>query len=114
MVNSKSENEQNEYTIVDGFKFPAIPFTGTPEEKYFSSWPMSKIIQVEADKLDQYVDYINEKKIKHIDIRPENYKRKEDIDFIRRCPDVEEFGSTTPFIKDYSPLYDLKHLRALS
>jgi protein phosphatase 1 regulatory subunit 7 len=86
--------------IVDSFQF----FDGLSRD----------YIIVEEDRLDQYIDYINDKYIKHVSISPTlGYKLKEDIDFISRCPDIEYLSITTPFIKDYSPLHNLMHLRSL-
>jgi protein phosphatase 1 regulatory subunit 7 len=82
--------------MIDGFKFSR-----------------DHSIQIESDRIEEYVNYIKSNKIKSIDVRLEHYKRKEDINFVKDCPDIEQMAFTTPLIKDYSPLYALKHLKVL-
>lgn len=87
--------------IVDGFQI----FKG----------PSGDNIHVEANRLDQYIEYINKKGLKDITIHFDwGYGRKQDIDFIRKCPNIEQLSIITPFIKDFSPLYELKYLKWLS
>jgi protein phosphatase 1 regulatory subunit 7 len=104
MVTNRPGGEREDYIrIVDGFKFPDVPMPGN----------LNDFIQIEADRVDQYVDYINAHDIRLVDVKPKFYKRKEDIEFVRNCPNIEDISFTTPFIKDYSPLYELKHLKSL-
>jgi protein phosphatase 1 regulatory subunit 7 len=67
---------------------------------------------VEENRIDEYADYINKKNIKHVSIALEEYRRK-DIDFIRKCTGIEHLDLLSPLINDYSPVYDLEHLKVL-
>jgi protein phosphatase 1 regulatory subunit 7 len=76
----------------------------------FSDGFSKEYIYPEENKIDEYVDYINKKNIKHLAISLDwGYKGK-NIDFILKCPNIEYLYLGSCLIKDYSPVYSLKHL----
>ena len=69
-------------------------------------------IVVESDRLDDYITYINEKKIKAIYIC-NLYFFDSNIDFLNRCDFVEKINLNCDCVIDFSGIYYLKKLKSL-
>lgn len=72
----------------------------------------SDTIVVEENKITEYVAYINTYNIKSIGINDLHYK-KNDVQFLERCPQVEKVNINSDLINNYSGLTSLKNLRVL-
>jgi hypothetical protein len=70
-------------------------------------------IVFEETRLDECIEYINSKEIKHVLVSME-HEVLNNINFVTKCPNIESLGITSPFIQDYSPVYSLKNLKSLS
>jgi protein phosphatase 1 regulatory subunit 7 len=94
------KGESMTYRFQDGFRF----FDGQPDDD----------IVIEPDRVEQYAEYINKKKIKHVTVRIYSGYIRKDINFIKHCPDIEYLDLVNPLISDYSPIYGLHKLKLLS
>jgi len=70
-------------------------------------------VLVEDNRINEYVEYINKIKIKYVTISLFQGFKGKDIEFLRKCPNIEYLEILTPLIVDYSPIYDLKDLKWL-
>jgi len=75
--------------------------------------PTGNIITVKSEKLDLCIDIINRYDIKRINIRDGSY-HYQDIDFLEKCPNVEEVYIRHYNLQDYSGLYSIKNLKILA
>lgn len=83
---------------VDGFKF--------------HDGLSSDCIVVEDSRVDEYVNYINDRGIKCLTIN-DLYYLKHEIEFLEKCPNIQEININSPFVQDFSPLYHMKNLKTL-
>lgn len=69
-------------------------------------------IVIEDEFLGDYVDYIQKNNIKKIQIN-ELYYKKDHVDFLEKCPELEDINISSIHIKDIESIYKLKSLRKL-
>jgi protein phosphatase 1 regulatory subunit 7 len=81
--------------------------------KYYDEISGGGII-VEPDKIDQYINHINENKVRNVVIDYFWGYKIDNIDFIKSCPNIEKLSISSPFIKDYSPITYLKCLNQIN
>jgi hypothetical protein len=74
---------------------------------------LDECIVIEEHRIDEYINYINNKDIRAIGFNCLFYNL-EDIDFLEKCPNIEEVNIYSPEIKDFSGLYRLKKLLKLT
>lgn len=70
-------------------------------------------IVIEQDKIEEYLEYIDEKQIKSVYLC-NLYFRDEKIDFLEKVDYIEKLIITSTGIKDFSVLQRLKNLKVLS
>lgn len=70
-------------------------------------------LNVESDKIDTYVDYINKNNITSIMINEAYGYKSEDIRFLERCTNIEALYIVNNNIVDLSPIKKIKKLRLL-
>ena len=73
----------------------------------------SDYIVVEDGKLNKYIKYINEKGIKSVSIVEVLAYNRDEIDFLKDCPSIENVNLISSKVKNYSGLYSLKELQEL-
>ncbi|WP_053073871.1 hypothetical protein [Bacillus sp. LL01] len=69
-------------------------------------------IVIEEKNLHDYIKYIRSNNVKKIQIN-ELYYRKEHVDFLEECPEVEDINISSIYIKNIEGLYHMKSLKEL-
>lgn len=87
-------------------------FYSKKDNFYFLDRETFKDIIPESTRIDEYVRYINNEKIKELTIMTPYYT-DDNIDFILNCPNVEIVTIVTSRVKSLEPLYSLPKLKEL-
>lgn len=87
-------------------------FYSKKDNFYFLDRETFKDIIPESTRIDEYVRYINNEKIKELIIMTPYYT-DDNIDFILDCPNVEIVTIMTSRVKSLEPLYSLPKLKEL-
>ena len=87
-------------------------FYSKKDNFYFLDRETFKDIIPESTRIDEYVRYINNEKIKELTIMTPYYT-DDNIDFILDCPNVEVVTIMTSRVKSLEPLYSLPKLKEL-
>lgn len=72
-----------------------------------------KTIVIDDKKFESYITYINDNQIKSIGLNG-LYYHQTDVNFLEKCPHIEEVNINDSLIIDHSKLYSLKNLKVLS
>lgn len=72
-----------------------------------------KTIVIDDKKFESYITYINDNQIKSIGLNG-LYYHQTDVNFLEKCPHIEEVYINDSLIIDHSKLYSLKNLKILS
>lgn len=70
-------------------------------------------IAVESDKMNDYIKYINDNKVKAVYLS-QLYFFKENLDFFKECEHVEKVNITSSSVVNYDGLKYLKNLKVIS
>jgi hypothetical protein len=74
---------------------------------------VNESVQIHGDRIDEYVEFINKNNYKSVYINNLRYTHT-NIDFLTKCPQIEELSIGSPYITELTALYELENVKHLS